>query len=79
MKPDLIRVMGVDSGGQGGPCPAWIFIHGTDIVDRGLNVLFFGLFSAVSPGRGLIMLFSIFFRSPLPPGNFSADALDKSL
>jgi len=35
----------------------WIFIHGTDIVDRGLNVLFFG----------------IFFVALSPPGNFSAD------
>jgi len=24
--------------------PPWIFKHGTNIVDRGLNVLFFGLF-----------------------------------
>jgi len=26
------------------PWPPWIFIHGTDIVDIGLIVLFFGLF-----------------------------------
>jgi len=25
--------------------PPWFFIHGTDIVDKGLIVLFFGLFS----------------------------------
>jgi len=85
--------MGVGSGGQGGPWPPWIFIHGTNIVERGLKVraifgvfcYFFGLFSAASPppsGRGLIVLFSVFllffglfFRWPLPPGNFSADAL----
>jgi len=48
--------MGVDSRG------AWIFIHGTDIVERGLIVLFFGLLS--------------FFVIP-SPGNFSADALGK--
>jgi len=45
--------MGVGSGGQGGVAP-WIFKHGTNIVDRGLKVLFcyflaffaiFGLFS----------------------------------
>jgi len=47
--------MGVGSVGQGAP---WIFIHGTDIVDRGLIVLFFGLFYvAPPPGRGLIVLF----------------------
>jgi len=27
--------------------PPWIFIHGTDIVDRGLIVLFFGLVFAI--------------------------------
>jgi len=36
--------MGVGSGGQEGHGPPWIFIHGTNIVDRGLKVLFFGLF-----------------------------------
>jgi len=25
-------------------CAQWIFIHGTNIVERGLKVLFFGLF-----------------------------------
>jgi len=50
---------------EGGPWPPWIFIHGTDIVDRGLIVLFFGLF----------LLFFGFFFVALPPGNFSADAL----
>jgi len=39
---------GVGNGGQGGAAP-WIFIHKTDIVDRGLIVLFFGLFSVASP------------------------------
>jgi len=38
--------MGVGSGGQGA-CPPWIFIHGTNIVDRDLKVLFFGLFTVV--------------------------------
>jgi len=32
-------------GGRGGPWPPWIFVHGTDIIDKGLIVLFFGLFS----------------------------------
>jgi len=59
--------MGVDSGGQGA-VPPWIFIHGTDIVGRGLIVLFFGLFSVATslPRRGLMAPFSIFptlFRS----------------
>jgi len=30
--------------GAGAPCPPWIFIHGTDIVDSGLIVLFFRIF-----------------------------------
>jgi len=47
-------IMGVGSGGQ---CPPpWIFKHGTNIVDRGLKVLFFGLF----------WLFSVFFSVPSP-------------
>jgi len=29
---------------QRGAMPPWIFIHGTDIVDRGLIVLLYGLF-----------------------------------
>jgi len=45
--------MGVGIGGQGG--------RGTDIIDRDLIVLFFGLFSVGSPyGRGLIVLFRSF-------------------
>jgi len=27
--------------GRGGPWPTWIFIYGTNIVERGLKVLFF--------------------------------------
>jgi len=50
-----VTVMGVDSGR--GPWPSWIFIHDTDIVDRGLIVLFFGI----------ILLFSFFFRCPPYP------------
>jgi len=47
--------MGVGSGAVS-PSP-WIFINGTNIVDRGLIVLFFGLFC----------YFSVFFRCiPLP-------------
>jgi len=33
----------------GGGAPPWIFIHGTDIVDRGLIVLFFSPFSVGTP------------------------------
>jgi len=43
---------------------SWIFIHGTNIVDRSLKVLFFGIFC----------YFSVFF-SLAPPEKFSADAL----
>jgi len=35
--------------GRGGRAPPWIFKHGTNIVDRGLKVLFFGLFSVFFP------------------------------
>jgi len=85
--------MGFGSRGRGTVLP-WIFVQDTDIVDRArLNsaifhvfLLFFGLFSVVpnpppSPGRGLIVLFSVFFCyfpvffSLSPPRNFSADAL----
>jgi len=47
-------------------CAPWIFIHGTDIVDRGLIVLFFVFFFAI--------FWSFFPLLPLP-GNVSADAL----
>jgi len=68
--------MGVGSEGQGGPCPSPLyFIHGSNIVDRGLKVLFFDLFC----------YFSVLFFVGLPlwkrlnsaifPGKFSADAL----
>jgi len=53
--------MVVGSGRQEGGCVLnWIFIHGTNIADRGLIVLFFGLFSVAPP----------------PPRNFSPDALE---
>jgi len=59
--------MGVGSGGQGGGgvVHPWIFIHGTNVVDRGLKVLFFGQF---------LLFFGLF--SVAPPGNFSADTLE---
>jgi len=34
------------AGSKVAVAPSWIFIHSTDIVDRGLIVLFFGLFFA---------------------------------
>jgi len=36
--------MGVGSWGQGGHGPPWIFIHGTNIVERALKVLFLAIF-----------------------------------
>jgi len=48
--------MGVGRGGRG-PCPPWIFIHGTNIVDRGLKVLFSAFFAIF-----------LFFFPLLPPG-----------
>jgi len=44
--------MGVGSGGAGELWP-WIFIHGTNIVDRGLIVLF-GLFFRWDPWKFLL-------------------------
>jgi len=55
--------------------PSWIFIHGTDIVDWGLIVLFFGLFSVTPPPwkrlssavfRSFLLFFSLSFRCPRP-------------
>jgi len=37
--------MGVGSGEQGGPWPPWIFIHGTNIVDRALKCYFLAFFA----------------------------------
>jgi len=47
--------MDVGSGEQGGRGLPWIFIHDANIVDRGLKVLFFGVF---------LLFFGLF--SPLP-------------
>jgi len=73
-KLSQVELMGVGSGGQW--LPSWIFIDGTNIIDRGLKVLFFGLFfRCPHPGRGLIVLFfglfSVVFSVFPPPGNFS--------
>jgi len=62
----LLEFMGV---GRRAVAP-WIFIHGTDIVDKGVIVLFFCLFSVVLPGRGLIVLFFGIFSVAPPLWNF---------
>jgi len=49
-----IYLWALEAGGKGA-VPPWILKNGTNIVDRGLKVLFFGLFC----------YFSIFF--PLAP------------
>jgi len=49
-----IDVHYVHRRGRGGVAPPRIFINGTNIVDRGLKVLFFGL----------LLFFGIFFRCP---------------
>jgi len=49
--------------GSGRPCPPWIFIHGTDKLEKGLMVLFFGLIFSVTPNSE----------------NFSSDALGLAL
>jgi len=47
----------------------WIFIHGTDKVESGLMVLFFGLFS--------VALLEIFLSTPLVDCALSGDKLNK--
>jgi len=51
--------MGVGSGGREGegPWTPWIFIHGTNIVDRSLKVIFFGVF---------LLFFDLFSVAPPP-------------
>jgi len=78
--------MGVGSGVPGGSWSLWIFIHGTDIVDRGLIVLFFGIFfrwptSWKRLNSSIFQFFGLFFG--LFPvallGKFSADAFGSAL
>jgi len=59
-----LRYMGVGSGGQG-PWRPWIFIHGTDVVNRGFIVLFFGH----------VLLFRSFFRCSFSPEIFLPNPL----
>jgi len=86
----IINITSISVGSESVPSPPWIFIHGTDIVDRGLKTLFFGLFllffvffcCSPTPCKKLNspIFFAIFgccFFSLNPtPENFSADALD---
>jgi len=81
---NINKYMGVGRG-RGHAHPPWIFIHGTDIVDRGLIVLFSNFFAIFRsfffrwpPGRSLIVLFfGLFSFLELPLlGNFSADAFE---
>jgi len=59
--------------------PSWIFIHETDIIDRGLKVLFSVVsvfFPLPSAWKKLnTAIFGLFSVAYPPPGNFSADAL----
>jgi len=84
-------IIGVGSWRQRGRAPfPWIFIHGTDIVDRALIALFFGLlllflvfFPLASPWKRLysaifavfFAIFRFFFHCPPSTRSFSADAL----
>jgi len=73
MHSGLTSSMGVDTGGvsiggQWDHGPPGFFIHGTNIVGRGLKVLY--IFS-------FFLFFGLFFPLPSPsPEKFSADALD---
>jgi len=44
----MVAFMGVGSGGQAGRSSPWIFMHGTNKVEGGLMVLFFGLVFSVA-------------------------------
>jgi len=62
--------MGV--GSRGHAPPPWIFIHSTDIEDRGIIVLFLVFFLffrllSVAPIFGLFAIFWSFFPLPPPP------------
>jgi len=71
--------MGVGSGRYGGRGPLWIFMHATDIVDRGLIVLYFGHFFDIfwSPPprkrlnsaifRSFLLFLYLFSVAPPPP------------
>jgi len=61
--------MDVGSGSQGCSWPPWIFIHGTDVGDRGLIVLFFGhflLFFSLCYFSVFAIFRSFFLLPPLP-------------
>jgi len=63
--------MFMGSGGQEG-VPPWIFIHGTDIVERGLIVLFLGIFFRCLPRpwkffcRRLCLCYEIYYYLYVP-------------
>jgi len=54
---NCMKIHGRRQRGAGGPCPLWIFIHGTNIVNRGLKMLFFGI----------LLVFGLFSVPPPPP------------
>jgi len=61
----FVTFMGVGSGGRGSRAPPpWIFMHGTNILDRGLKVLFFGVFCYFSV---FLLFFDLFSVVPPPP------------
>jgi len=68
--------MGVGSGVQGGRGSPWIFMHGTDKVEGGLFMLFFGLVFSVSP-----LPLEMFLPTPLGTNLWStvATALEQQL
>jgi len=47
-----------------GAWPPWIYIHDTDIVHRGLTVLFFGLFLLFFGLFSVALLLEIFLPTP---------------
>jgi len=56
------------AGGRGA-CPPWIFIHGTNIVNKGLIVIFFGLF---------LLFFGLFLHCPPSPWKRNNSAILRS-
>jgi len=48
------------AGGKEGPWPSWIFIDGTDKVEKGLMMIFFGLVFTVT-----VLPLEIFLPTPM--------------
>jgi len=62
--------VGVGRGGAEGAVPHWIFIHGTDKIEKVLMVLFFGLAFSLAPTQEIFLPTLLIIDGvilPLPP------------